>query len=264
MSHSAHWACPVEQHLRYRKGEHSVLLHCPIATDHNPSVAPRDCYTCKQADRWAQRGRTAPTQQADKLHFACSLMPWEHDPPNLVGSMGGHRDGCAVLPGHTATPGKQCPQCRRRYAGIDGFSPNEIIDHPHYDCSIPILDHEIRPRVGRGHRPGCQVAKGHDPRGISPCKICSIARDGENYIRDRSIKSKYGLTSADYDVLLEKQDGACAICRKKPNRGFLHVDHNHATGMVRGLLCKSCNLMLGYARDDAALLLSARDYLATR
>jgi Recombination endonuclease VII len=71
---------------------------------------------------------------------------------------------------------------------------------------------------------------------------------------------RYGITPAEYDALLEKQGGACAICRKR-SKGRLCVDHCHVTGMVRGLLCNECNGALGYLKDDQASLVAALAYL---
>lgn len=74
------------------------------------------------------------------------------------------------------------------------------------------------------------------------------------------LKSKYGLTVADYEALYDQQQGRCAICRRVPV-GRLHVDHDHATRVVRGLLCRSCNMGLGHF-DGAAELLRAAAYLS--
>lgn len=263
MAAAEHWSCPIEQHPHYRAGEHGALSGCGVSQGHNPATGPRDCYTCKQAA--AKRYRGSPKQQADKLHFACSLMPWEHDPPNLTGSTGGHREGCAVLPAHTATPGKQCPQCRRRYSGYEGLSPTETLDHPHYNCAVPILDHPIKPRVGRGHRPGCQVAEGHTAGGIHGCRQCYRDNGGQAYSRNRGLQQKYALKPGDYERMLADQQGVCAVCGtsgegKRP----LHVDHDHATGAIRGLLCQPCNLGLGNFQDQIVLLKSAIGYLSVR
>lgn len=69
----------------------------------------------------------------------------------------------------------------------------------------------------------------------------------------------------DYQQILEKQGHRCKICgveaSKLPKR--LHIDHDHITGEVRGLLCHACNLGLGYFRDNTANLWSAIAYLDT-
>jgi hypothetical protein len=71
---------------------------------------------------------------------------------------------------------------------------------------------------------------------------------------------KLGMTKEEYDVLLEKQKGVCAICHQQCSRA-LAADHDHATGKIRGLLCNKCNRGLGYFRDSHALLIEAADYL---
>ena len=74
----------------------------------------------------------------------------------------------------------------------------------------------------------------------------------------------YGITRDDYDRMLSAQEGRCAICyTDKVGRGHthFHVDHNHATGKVRGLLCDKCNRGLGYFNDNASLLDVASKYI---
>ena len=56
--------------------------------------------------------------------------------------------------------------------------------------------------------------------------------------------AQLGVTSADYDRMLAAQGGVCAICGSPPKTRRLHVDHDHATGKVRGLLCHRCNRAL--------------------
>ena len=78
----------------------------------------------------------------------------------------------------------------------------------------------------------------------------------------KRIEETYGITAEQYAELLAYQDGACYICRRKPVSKRLAVDHDHATGYVRGLLCKACNRdVLGHLRDDLASLQRAIDYL---
>ena len=59
------------------------------------------------------------------------------------------------------------------------------------------------------------------------------------------IKRKYGINIDTYNDMLKKQLGVCAICKKPPGKIRLGVDHNHATGKIRGLLCASCNGWIG-------------------
>ena len=81
--------------------------------------------------------------------------------------------------------------------------------------------------------------------------------------RDRELRRKYGITTAEVDQLLDAQEHLCAICRR-PHRGKgtrLHVDHCHATNRIRGLLCSNCNTLLGLAGDDPARLRAAASYI---
>lgn len=65
-----------------------------------------------------------------------------------------------------------------------------------------------------------------------------------------------------YTEKLTEQSGVCAMCREAPQpRKRLSIDHCHATGKVRGLLCDACNLVLGYARDVSATLRAGAEYL---
>lgn len=78
------------------------------------------------------------------------------------------------------------------------------------------------------------------------------------------LRYSYGMEMADLDKLLEIQNFECAICRGKfsdLSRRVAMVDHNHFTGTIRGLLCRTCNLGLGQFQDSPALLLLAAAYL---
>lgn len=74
--------------------------------------------------------------------------------------------------------------------------------------------------------------------------------------------ARKGLTPKDYDDMLAQQSNGCYLCGGGPSRTpYLHIDHDHATGVVRGLLCDSCNLGLGKFKDNAEVLRRAIDYL---
>ena len=74
-------------------------------------------------------------------------------------------------------------------------------------------------------------------------------------------KCQYGISLQDYDRLLKKQRGGCAICGRTPTSRWLAVDHDHKTNKIRGLLCTQCNLMLGVAQDSIETLHLAVKYL---
>ncbi len=87
--------------------------------------------------------------------------------------------------------------------------------------------------------------------------------------RGRNLKHKYGITLDEYEHMLDKQHGCCAICEVKENNTSFGVnktlnfavDHCHTTGRVRGLLCNQCNRSLGMFNDDIKLVIKALDYL---
>lgn len=78
---------------------------------------------------------------------------------------------------------------------------------------------------------------------------------------------RYGLTIAEHEAMVQAQDNKCAICGNAPDpngvraSSRLHVDHDHDTGAVRGLLCTRCNRGVGYFRDSAGLMREAARYI---
>jgi hypothetical protein len=85
------------------------------------------------------------------------------------------------------------------------------------------------------------------------CKTCVSAKD-----RGSHLARTYGLSVADIDRMLAAQHGVCAICHTAP---AIHVDHDHRTGSVRGMLCFRCNAALGQFDDDPLVLRRAARYL---
>ena len=80
--------------------------------------------------------------------------------------------------------------------------------------------------------------------------------------RNSYLKRKFGITLETYDHLFTRQGGVCAICQRPPRDDIsLHVDHEHGTGRVRGLLCFRCNNALGDFDDDPVRLFQALAYL---
>ena len=101
----------------------------------------------------------------------------------------------------------------------------------------------------------CERCGTADPSAFSPkgarCRLCE---------KDSQLRSRYGLSLVEYEKLFLQQRGVCAICRQRMARA---VDHDHATGRVRGLLCFACNKGIGLLGDDPIICARACFYLAT-
>jgi len=82
-------------------------------------------------------------------------------------------------------------------------------------------------------------------------------------IKDRkyALKKRYGLSEELYHKLFDALKGRCAVCREQVV-GNLHVDHDHKTGEVRGLLCNGCNRALGFINDNPVIALRMYWYLS--
>lgn len=106
----------------------------------------------------------------------------------------------------------------------------------------------------------------------SRCKDCHRKKDNEYYHRkDKSkpngrhgkLMKQYGISSEQYEEMLENQDYKCAVCGKteQENNQRLAVDHCHNSKKVRKLLCTSCNVTLGLVKDNKDILASLISYL---
>lgn len=92
--------------------------------------------------------------------------------------------------------------------------------------------------------------------------LCAAWRDNnKEWRRFRHILNTYNLTLDQYYALEESQNFVCAICREDCD---FHVDHNHKTEKVRGLLCLSCNMGLGNFKDSSSRMVEACFYLGKR
>ena len=106
-------------------------------------------------------------------------------------------------------------------------------------------------------------ARSSDGR-TSMCKKCRKEKyDSGERKRCANLRSRYGVTAQEFEQILESQNGNCAICQKKYQKGNnrFHLDHCHHTGAVRGILCHDCNTSLGKFRDSIPVLKRAINYL---
>lgn len=168
-----------------------------------------------------------------------------------------------------ASPGP--PVCRfsgcERQRRSDGLCSAHYLQQFHGKPLTPIkprVDRSVRDEHGRKQCNTCRdwlptsdfhpMPKGRTRDKLSPlCMRCH---------RSAAIQRNYGITLDEYEAMHAKQGGVCAICGGVNDDGRnLHVDHDHATGAVRGLLCIRCNRGIGMFLDNVMHLETAIAYL---
>ena len=97
----------------------------------------------------------------------------------------------------------------------------------------------------------------------SPARQREARKQDPERFKRYTLQRDYGIAYDAYQDLLTQQNGACGICGSilGPGDKKLAVDHNHLTGIVRGLLCSACNVGLGHFKDSVELLDKAKQYL---
>ena len=166
------------------------------------------------------------------------------------------RDGfafyCRV---HLAERSARSRDARRVTPKKNRFTPSEVVvpnDHKWCpDCGlVKPLEHFPRTPASRtGRATYCLPC--HSERG-------RISREKAGGARTYHLTRRYGISAAEADLMLAEQGGVCAICKAAP---AAHVDHDHATGRVRALLCFNCNGGLGQFKDNPVALHAAAYYV---
>jgi len=111
--------------------------------------------------------------------------------------------------------------------------------------------------------PSCKIIKPQFEFHLNRSSLDGLSHWCSECNRVGRLGLNFNITQVQYDLLLEKQNGVCAICGKTPNENnqLLSVDHNHETSKVRGLLCSNCNTAIGMLKDNSKLLRKASNYL---
>jgi hypothetical protein len=158
-------------------------------------------------------------------------------------------------------PDAECEACKARIpAPKSGRMPRWC-----KSCRAAAEDVRARKRVAVRRCYKCQqpVPEAARKPGYTVCDNCRAERprDRRAYERQRVLR-KYGLTQEQYDQLLAGQGGRCPACgTDEPGAKGWCIDHDHATGRVRALLCMRCNTMEGLADNDPAVLRALADWL---
>ena len=150
---------------------------------------------------------------------------------------------------------KQCPRCQVTKPASEYYKAAARKGGLSYECKVC---HNIQLDEWRRNNPD----KVRAVRQRATKKWQAANRDK---MRCAHLRRTYNMTLDDYKHMLADQNGCCAICgSSSPNNGdvtVFAVDHDHATGNVRGLLCNPCNRGIGYLQDDVDVVAAATDYL---
>lgn len=145
---------------------------------------------------------------------------------------------------------------------------NEIVPKPRTRVPPADVDTDSKTCTCSVHGPGAPLRARVREGGSTyfTCHRCdrgdgSRSRRRQTPAERRASKlwAQYGISVAEFEIRSAAQDGKCLICREGVE--LLYVDHDHATGVIRGLLCHPCNIGLGWFRDDPARLRQAIKYL---
>lgn len=248
--------CSIEGCDRKHKGHGLCQTHLQALRRRNGGPQPAQC-TVDGCDSPAFcRGWCPKHYQRWKAHGdpTATLVP-----NRGRGPYGGARcavDGCDAL----VKAVKWCGRHYRRY--VKYGDPTAIMRAENYDGG----DSKWCPRCESMRPVGSFHRRHKDGSGYlaSWCSACKVEHYKPEDQRRYSLRRMYGLTQEQYRVMLESQGGGCAICGSTviaKGKKHMPVDHCHATGKVRGILCSPCNTAVGHMADDPARLRAAADYL---
>jgi hypothetical protein len=147
-----------------------------------------------------------------------------------------------------------CSKCGRAKEPSEFHRNPTAPDGLRRQCKTCVAGYARRRNASNPER---KAASARAYRAANPAKV-------KEQTRRSALKRKYGITLEQYDEMLAAQGGRCAICRgDRPGarHGLFVVDHCHATGTARGLLCVNCNTAIGSLREDVAVMAAAVAYL---
>lgn len=155
---------------------------------------------------------------------------------------------------------KVCPRCTQEkplteYRVVPGRGSGGFSSYC-YDCT-----REYQAVYQRARRSGATP----EEREASAAWFRNYRKERPEAVRASMLRQSYGMDLDDYERIYDAQGGVCKICGTPDPGGrwnsSLCVDHDHATGFVRGLLCHDCNVGLGFFDDSPEKMMAALQYL---
>lgn len=215
----------------------------------------KTCPRCQAHKPWADYGKHARAKDEHQTYCrpCCRQLEVESDEKHAVAVRARHAEKLAR--GAESAGVKTCTKCGETKPRLEFYLHRNTKDGRASHCQA------CAKAYGKAYsdRRRSKIQEANARRRADPVKRAKYTRD-----RKLTWLKLYGLTPETHDQLLQKQGGVCAICHR-PGQVFaernLHVDHDHATGQVRGLLCGGCNWGLGRFEDDTARLQRAIEYL---
>jgi hypothetical protein len=162
-----------------------------------------------------------------------------------------------------------CPQCGQEFTRIRTQGALRI--YCSRKCTAAAREERKRQRnAGLGPRRCACGAEVTTRVGKPVCPDCRKDHRSPEQVRAIQVRERrrtlrtYGLTQEEWDRLIALQGNACAVCKTTQPGGRgerWHIDHDHVTGQVRGLLCQLCNVGIGNLRDDPQIIMAAAQYV---
>lgn len=162
---------------------------------------------------------------------------------------------------------KRCLTCGRTLPRADFYLSSKSSDGLASECKICSKERNYRRYRRSDHSAvneklckGCSHNKTRSEFPASPASPDGLATLCHACSTGKRRRTLYGLNAFDIGVLLEISCGVCEICGR-PHGDRTCIDHDHTTGLLRGVLCSPCNMGLGLVHDNILVLISAAEYL---
>lgn len=180
-----------------------------------------------------------------------------------------------AVPDYTQSPlladSLVCLVCGKRKA-VEAFNKDKSRPSGRHPYCSDCVKAKRRKKVGPPPPPQTHCKRGHEftpentyvqKNGSRQCRACVnlLAKGRRDKRDDYRLRWQYGINLEDYMSLLDAQNGTCFICKSPPVNHKLMVDHDHDTGVVRGLLCAQCNHGIGNFQDNPELIRRAATYV---